>query len=171
MSPPNTQQGCRIASNQANIRTAQKGQAMNCSQTRKCHDRRRKRYSRFALHGTFPSWSITSSTTTPTLSRGRPSLTPRFPPVNILLTPSSTRPAADASQARLPSPPPFPPTLSAWLMKTPRAPSRHCRDARVHAPRDYGHARYDFPPPPPSQPPSLTLLKPVADLPKPRALR
>ena len=30
--------------------------------------------------------------------------------------------------------------MSAWSVKIRRAPSRHCRDARVHAWHDYGHA-------------------------------
>ena len=41
------------------------------------------------------------------------------------------------------TPPPASQAMPAWSVKTRRAPSRHCRDARVYGFTDYGHVRYD----------------------------
>ena len=54
--------------------------------------------------------------------------------------------------------------MSARSMKTRRAPSRHCRDARIDDPRNYGHALYDdYPPTPPPPPPSHSLCCPRSE--------
>ena len=42
--------------------------------------------------------------------------------------------------------------MSAWLVKTRRAPSWHDRDARVYDSKDCSHAWYYYPPPPPRRP-------------------
>ena len=46
--------------------------------------------------------------------------------------------------------------MSAWLVKTRRAPSRHSRDARVYGHYDYGHAQTQSPPHP--APPSPRIF-------------
>ena len=51
------------------------------------------------------------------------------------------------------------PAMSAWSVKTRRAPSRRCREARVNGRiYGYGHAWHEYTPTPPSPPPSPSLL-------------
>ena len=45
-------------------------------------------------------------------------------------------------------------TISAWLVKTRRAPSRHSRDARVYGLYNYGHTQLEWGPPSPPPPPA-----------------
>ena len=57
---------------------------------------------------------------------------------------------------------------SAWSVKTRRAPSRKCRDTRVHGHTyDYGHAWHEHLPDPPPDPPSPSCCTRACETPPP----